>query len=157
MSLRLILQIVGFIVLAFIGLIVLLKILGFISIVASMLIGVGLLVGFVWVIWKLLQLGAGNDSGLPDAAEVHKLFSATKSPVALFLEAPAIAELLAAERSENQFSLVEAGKILKVDSDAAVRVIDDSKSEMVKVKVLDGVDRGKSGWVSRSAVVKGKS
>lgn len=157
MSLRLMLQVVGFVVLAFIGLIILLKILGFISIVASMLIGVGLLVGFVWVIWKLLQLGGSDDSSSGDSEAGYKLFSASRSPVALFLEAPAMGELLAAERPDNQFSLVEAGKILTVDSDAAIKVVDDSKSEMVKVKILNGSGRGKTGWVSRSSVVKGKS
>lgn len=155
MGLRMLLQIIGFIVLAFIGLIVLLKILGFISIVASMLIGVGLLVGFVWIIWKLLQMGGGDgDAASSQAESSYKLFNATKNPVALFLETPAIADLLAAERADNHAPLVEAGKILKVDSEVAIKVLDDSKSEIVKIKVLDGSTRGKTGWVARSAVVK---
>lgn len=157
MGLRMLLQIIGFIVLAFIGLIVVLKILGFLSMVFSMVLGLALLVGFVWVIWKLLSLGGNESEAAVGDKENYKLFNASSSPVALFLESPGMTDLLAAERADNHAPLVEAGKILKIESNASIKVLDDSKSEVVKVKILDGSTRGKTGWVARSAVVKTKS
>ena len=157
MKLKLILQVVGFVVLAFIGLVILLKILGFISIVFSMVLGVALLVGFVWVIWKLLQLGGGDESGSSDSSTSYKLFNASKSPVALFVDLPGMADLLAGERVDNHPALVDSGKILEVGSNVSIKVLDDSKSEVLRVKVLDGPDKGTTGWVARSAVVKNNS
>ena len=144
--------VVGVIVL-FVALIVVLKVLGFVSIIASLIFGFLLLAGLVWIIWKLFQLNPAAKSQSPNEVR-YRLFSVAKTPVALFLQAPSMGDLISSELSANRTAFENEGKILEIDSDSRVQVLDDSRPEAVKIKVLEGQRQGASGWVVRSALVK---
>lgn len=158
MNFQTILKFAGFVLLVFIGLIVLLKVLGFLSIIVSMIFGLLFLAGFIWLIWSLFQLGTGpaasNTNSNSSKSGGHKLFSVGNSPVAMFLQSPSMNELISAEIAQKREAFEDEGKALQIDCDCPIQVIDDSKPEAVKIKVLDGMSKGKSGWVARSSIVK---
>lgn len=153
---KLLLQALVLLIVGFVALIIFLKVLGFVSIVFSLITGIALLCAFVWLIWKLLTLG-NKQSSESDQLTSYKLYSSNQAPVALFLASPAISDLISSESELAHQELVSAGKIIQLDTNSAINIVDDSQTEMLKIKVLEGPSRGKVGWVSRANVVKGKT
>lgn len=83
------------------------------------------------------------------APERHKLWD-LQGHVYMFAEEPSVADLLKVRGA----TVVTIAGVTALPNETPVKILHDPKKESIKIEILVGEARGKSGWVCRSCVVR---
>lgn len=148
---KLILQIVGVIVLALLGLMLLGFVFRMVSILISMVVGLLILAGIVYLVSLLFKLGKDEEV----KAYSFKILDRTKTAVPLFAAEPTVKDLVHTQQISKLTEWALNGTIVEIDNDTQVIVLEDNREkEAVRVRVSNGQFKGRDGWVCRSVLHK---
>jgi hypothetical protein len=150
--LRSVFKIVGLLIACMVALVVLLWFFRLVHFIFSMAVGLLLLAGIFYLISYLFKIGVNTTV---EKTESYRLFDYTQAAVALFAGEPSVADLLAAQNMSQRAQGASEPGICTIDNDTQVIVLADEKDkDAVRVRVANGQQRGREGWVCRSVLHK---
>lgn len=136
--------VVGWIVLAFILIQVAMHLIGMFMMFA-MLLGAAVLIGapiFFYIKYR-------NQSPDQSVQEVETKLYEPNGSIKLFSKEPTTPQIVMIG-----VEVANAPKFIEIPNDTVIKIVHDEDKQAVKVKIVTGAQKGKTGWVSRGAIIK---